>query len=115
LAVTQVNDCRYCDYAHTKAALKQGVSEKEIALIGAGELSQFPEEQAIALFFGQHYAETGGHPDPHAWQRLVEYYGEDIANDILSYIRMIMVGNLLGNTFDALLFRVTGRPYPADK
>ena len=109
LAVTQVNDCRYCVYAHTKAALKQGVSESEIARIGAGELSQFPEEQAIALYFGQHYAETNGHPDPQAWQRVIDYYGEGKANDIMSYIRMIMVGNLLGNTFDAFIYRLTGR------
>ena len=109
LAVTQVNDCRYCNYAHTKAALKHGVSENEIALIRTGELSQFPEEQAVALYFGQHYAETNGHPDPQAWENVVEYYGQQKASDIISYIRMITMGNLFGNTIESFLYRVTGR------
>jgi len=109
LAVTQVNDCRYCNYAHTKAALKHGVSENEIALIKTGELSQFPEEQAVALYFGQHYAETNGHPDPQAWENVVEYYGQQKANDIISFIRMITKGNLFGNTIESFLYRVKGR------
>ena len=112
LAVTQVNGCRYCSYGHTRAALKEGIPEDEIARIAAGELGQFPEEEAVALLFGQHYAEMGGNPDPQAWQRFLDYYGEDKARDILAYIRMIMMGNLLGNTFDAFLNRITGRPAP---
>ncbi|MFC2054137.1 carboxymuconolactone decarboxylase family protein [Chloroflexota bacterium] len=112
LTVTQVNDCRYCSYGHTRAALKEGIPEDEIARIAAGEFGQFPEEEAAAFLFGQHYAESGGNPDPQAWQRFVEYYGEDKARQILAYIRMIMMGNLLGNTFDAFLNRITGRPAP---
>jgi len=112
LAVTQVNDCRYCSYGHTRAALKEGIPEDQIARIAAGEFSQFPEEEAVAFLFGQHYAETGGNPDPQSWQRIVDYYEADKARDILAYIRMIMMGNLLGNTFDAFLNRITGRPAP---
>lgn len=112
LAVTQVNGCRYCDYGHTKAALKEGVHEDEIARIAAGHLGDFPEEEAVALYFGQHYAESGGQPDPVAVQRFVDYYGEQVARDIMAYIRMIMMGNLYGNTFDAFLSRFAGRPAP---
>lgn len=112
LAVTQVNGCRYCSYGHTRSALAAGIPPEEIARLAAGELGDFPEEEAVALFFGQHYAESGGQPDPAAVQRLVDCYGEQGARDILAYIRMIMVGNLFGNTFDALLSRLTGRPAP---
>ena len=31
LAVTAVNGCRYCSYAHTRAALKGGLSREEIS------------------------------------------------------------------------------------
>jgi len=110
LAVTQVNGCRYCDYGHTITALKAGVSPEEIAMISSGDLGEFPKEEAIALFFGQHYAETGGNPDPTAYQRLTDFYGEQKSRDILAYIRMIMFGNLMGNTFDAFLSRLGGNP-----
>lgn len=110
LAVTKVNGCRYCDYGHTRAALKEGVSEKEIARIAKGELGEFPEEEAVALMYAQHFAETAENPDPEAYRRFVEYYGEEKARYIMAYIRMIMWGNLMGNTFDAVLSRLKGSP-----
>ena len=110
LAVTQVNGCRYCRYAHARAALAAGVTEAEIGHLLEGALGKLPAEEVVALTFAQHYAETGGRPDPAAWQRLVDVYGPDTARDIVAYIRMITMGNLLGNTFDALLYRLTLRP-----
>jgi AhpD family alkylhydroperoxidase len=110
LSVTQVNGCRYCAYGHTRAALAMGVPEAELQRIMAGELGSFPEQEAVALAFAQHYAESACHPDPAAWQRLVDYYGAEIAQDILAYSRMITFGNLYGNTFDALLSRFLGGP-----
>ena len=109
LAVTQVNGCRYCSYGHTKAALSAGLTPEEIQALLAGEFSDAPPEQLPALLFAQHYAESEGNPDPEAWRRLVETYGPETAQDILANIRMIMVGNLSGNTFDALLYRLTFR------
>lgn len=110
LAVTQVNGCRYCQYGHARAALKAGVSPQEIQSLAEGELGKLPPEELVALMFAQHYAETEGNPDAEAWQRLVEIYGLQTARDIMAYIRMIMLGNLLGNTFDALLSRFIHRP-----
>lgn len=112
LAVTQVNGCRYCNYYHTRAALKAGVSDQELQKLLSQEIGDFPEREAVALAFAQHYAESEDHPDPEAWQRVVEYYGEEMARDIMAYIRMITIGNLLGNTFDAFLSRLIGRPCP---
>ena len=110
LAVTEVNGCRYCSYGHTRAALQAGVSEQEIQSLKIGDFEALPDEQRVALLFAQHYAEQGGNPDPEARERLVATYGEDTARDILAYIRMITLGNLLGNTFDAILSRFAGRP-----
>jgi hypothetical protein len=76
------------------------------------DLETFPENEVIALTFAQHYAESCCHPDPAAWERLATYYGAETANDILAYLRMITFGNLFGNTFDALLSRITGKPAP---
>jgi AhpD family alkylhydroperoxidase len=112
LAVTRVNGCRWCNYGHTQAALAAGVSETEIQQLMAQELGAFPEEEAVALAFAQHYAESGDQPDPAAWQRVVDFYGPEAANSIMAYIRMITFGNLYGNTFDALLARLQGNPSP---
>ncbi|MFN2290412.1 MAG: carboxymuconolactone decarboxylase family protein [Anaerolineae bacterium] len=106
LAVTEVNGCRYCAYGHTRMALKEGVSPEEIEKILAAELGDFPEEEAVALAFAQHWAETAGQPDPEAERRFREYYGPTISGDILNWMRMISMGNLMGNTLDAILYRL---------
>jgi AhpD family alkylhydroperoxidase len=110
MVVTQVNGCRYCSYFHTRLALSSGVSDLEIERLLALEIGAFPVEEAVALAFAQHFAESKGRPDPEAERRFREYYGPDMARDILSYIRMITVGNLAGNTVDAFLSRLRGRP-----
>ena len=112
LAATSVNGCRYCSYAHSRAALAAGVPEQELHSLLALDLGAFPPGEAVALTFAQHYAESRGQPDPAAWQRVVSAYGEQTARDILAYLRMITFGNLLGNTFDALLSRLAGKPAP---
>lgn len=112
LAVTRVNGCRWCNYGHTQAALAAGVTPEEIQHLMAQELGAFPEDEAVALAFAQHYAERKDNPDPAAWQRMVDYYGPEMARDIKAYIRMITLGNLYGNTFDALLARLQGHPSP---
>jgi AhpD family alkylhydroperoxidase len=110
LVVTGVNGCRYCSYAHSRAALSAGVPEIELQRLLALDLGTFPEDEVIALTFAQHFAESRCCPDPAAWERLTTYYGNETANDILAYLRMITFGNLLGNTFDALLSRIVGKP-----
>jgi len=112
MVVTSVNGCRYCSYGHSRAALAAGISETELQKLMALDLGAFPETEVIALTFAQHYAESHCNPDPAVWQRMTSYYGENTANDIMTYLRMITFGNLLGNTFDALLSRFRGRPAP---
>jgi AhpD family alkylhydroperoxidase len=110
LAVSKVNGCRYCLYGHSRAALAAGVGPEEIRKLLAGDLGTFPEQEAVALAFAQHYATCQSRPDPATWQRLVDYYGLETARDIRAYLRMITFGNLFGNTFDALLSRLAGKP-----
>ncbi|MBN2555167.1 MAG: carboxymuconolactone decarboxylase family protein [Anaerolineales bacterium] len=112
LAVTQVNGCRYCEYGHAKMALAAGVPELEIKQLLEGEFDQLPAEEIKGLLFAQHYAESSGLPDELACEALVDMYGVKTANSILAYARMIMIGNVLGNTFDALLYRLRFNPVP---
>jgi len=112
LAVTQVNGCRYCEYGHSRMALEAGIPAEEIRQLMAGEFDGLTEREAPAVLFAQHYAETGGRPTPEAQQRLLDTYGPDTARDVMAYICMITLGNMVGNTFDALLARLTLRPVP---
>jgi AhpD family alkylhydroperoxidase len=106
LAVTQVNGCRYCSYAHARLALQAGVNESELHDLFQGEFSHIPPHEWTAILFAQHYAEQGDHYDAAAWQKLQDTYGSDAARDVLVHIRVITFANLYGNTLDALLQRL---------
>jgi AhpD family alkylhydroperoxidase len=107
LVVTEVNGCRYCSYAHARQALAEGIPAKEIEALGHGMFDGSPSEEVSALLYAQHWAETNGKPDPAARERIVEQYGEKIAAGIELALRMIRMGNLLGNTWDYILYRIS--------
>ena len=111
LAVTEVNGCRYCSYAHTRMALEAGMTDGEIKAMLAGIHDDVPEEESAAVCFAHHYAESAAQPDHAAVADLVDRYGKGAASDILAYIRMITVGNTLGSALDALLSRMRGNAF----
>jgi AhpD family alkylhydroperoxidase len=108
LAVTQVNGCRYCAHQHAKMALAGGLSQEEIAQMLDGLVDQCPADELTAVLYAQHWADTGGHPDPEARQRVVETYGEEKSAAIGMVLQMIKMGNYAGNTLDYILYRVSG-------
>jgi len=112
LAVTEVNGCRYCSYLHSAVALRTGMDDAEVRALLAGELESSPQEQLAGLMFAQHWAETQGRPARDAVERLVTEYGSETAANIVAAVQSIMLGNLYGNTFDALLWRLRGRSVP---
>ena len=110
LAVTSVNDCRYCSYFHTQNALNSGFTSDEIKEIMSSDFSSCNDSEPVALAFAQHYAESCGKPDETAVKRLISYYGIKKSRDIVTYIQMITIGNLGGNTLDAFESRLKGVP-----
>jgi len=110
LAVTEVNDCEVCSYFHAKIALENGMSNKEIQNLLNGNTETIPEEEATAILFSQHYADTKGHPTKNTWEKLIETYGKIKAFDILAITRMIMLGNVIGIPFSAFMNRLKGKP-----
>jgi len=108
LAVTQVNACRYCSEYHAKLALKTGLSHDEVRQLRDGDADQCPPEQLTAVLYARHWAEVAGNPDPDIRQTLIETYGAAKAAAIEMVLRMINVGNLSGNTFDYMLYRISG-------
>ncbi len=107
LAVTAVEGCRYCSYLHSKLALKGGIPQEEIGRLLSGDIQNCPKEEVIAILYAQHWAESNARPDPEAVQKLQEVYGPKMAEAIHLILRMVRLGNLLGNTWDYLLFRLS--------
>lgn len=107
MAVTAVNQCRYCNYYHVKESLTAGLPEEEIRQLQDGIVDDAPAEELPALLYAQHWAETDGHPDPDARQKLFEVYGSERAEAIETVLRMIRMGNLWGNTADYLLYKLS--------
>ena len=110
LAVTAVNKCKYCSFGHSLIALKTGCTREEISRIMKKDFSNSKPNEIIALTYAQHYAETKRNPDPDATKKFLSYYGVKKARDILLFIHMMEMGNLLGNTIDAFKSRMKGIP-----
>lgn len=109
LAVTSVNDCRYCSWAHTHLALNNGVDLEEInQILSHGGYKATSDKDAAAILFAQHYADTNGAVEPDSIQTLKAHFSTSQILEIKSYIHAIYIGNLSGNTFDALLARFKG-------
>ena len=107
LAVTSVNGCRYCSHHHARQAILSGVTKEETDLLLNGVIDHCPEEEAPAIFYAQHWAETDVNPDSEAREKLIETYGKEKAEAIELVLRGIRVGNLTGNTLDYILYRIS--------
>ena len=107
LAVTQVNQCRYCSFAHAREALSKGMSQEEIEALGKGTFDASPPREVPALLYAQHWAEADGAPEPSVREQVVARYGEQAVGLMELAFRMIRAGNLSGNTFDYFLYRLS--------
>ncbi len=108
MVVTQVNGCRYCSYFHAREAAKSGIPPGELRDLLAGEIpGDTPDAELPALIYAQHWAENDAQPDPEAARKFQEFYGEEKAKSIHLVLRMIRIGNLLGNLWDFLLHKVS--------
>lgn len=114
IAVTEVNGCAICSYAHTKIALEAGLSAEEIGAMLSGEMRDVPQEEMKAVLFAQHYADTRGKPSYEAWRQIVSVYGQAKAMAILGAIRGIMGGNAYGIPAGSLLGRMGVKRFHTD-
>lgn len=106
LAVTAVNDCRYCAWAHTRLALMNGIALDEVNdLLALSQVSAGSDADGAAILFAQHFADSDGKVDADALAALSKYYNTAQIREIKAYIHTIFMNNLAGNSFDALLAR----------
>jgi AhpD family alkylhydroperoxidase len=96
LAVTEVNGCAICSYAHTQMALENGLTGDEIKQLLGGAMDDVPSKELPAIMFAQHFAEMRGYPSDKAKKELIDDYGMETAERIVANINMIMLGNCYG-------------------
>ncbi len=116
LAATGVNRCRYCATVHGALGLASGLRVCEVeSLLQGGGLEGFPKHERIALQYARHFARSGGRPDRPRREQLERRYGPPQAAAIDAALRAIHLANVTGNTFDAFLARLWGRPAPGSR
>lgn len=109
LAVTSVNDCRYCSWVHTGLALENGVDMDSLEALLGRDLGSVEERDAVAILFGKHFADTVRHPSKVARDKLREHFSASEQREIMAYIHAIYFANLTGNSADAVLARLRGQ------
>ncbi len=111
LAITEVNGCPACSYAHTLMALKTGMTNEEITTFLSGGDQFVQNEEAKAIMFAQHFADSRGYPKKDAYDTIVTEYGAKKARIIISASQMMIAGNMFGIPFSAYQSRRRGKPY----
>ena len=111
LAVTEVNGCAACSYQHTKMALRQGMSSEEISSFLSGGDHFIKPEEAKAIMFAQHFADSKGFPKRYAYDSIVKEYGEEQACIILSAVQIMIAGNMYCIPYSAFQSRLKGQAY----
>jgi AhpD family alkylhydroperoxidase len=94
LAVTEVNGCRYCAWIHT--------SWQEFL----GEVDQRGDVEDALLAYARACADAGR---PLPVDDLAAFLPPDAVRAVRATVAQIEVSNLVGNTVDGLLARLTGR------
>ena len=111
LAVTSVNDCRYCNWGHTVLALRNGVDLAALRqTLGSGSASADSTPEEVAILYAQHVASQLGDADPGAERALAAAWIPAEQAEIKAYITAVTFGNLVGNSADAWLARLRGVP-----
>jgi AhpD family alkylhydroperoxidase len=107
LAVTQVNECRYCTWFHKREALKSGISKAELDLMLGGLIDATNETELNALLYAKSWAENNGNAMVAERLGLIRTYGPQKAEQINIILRLIRFGNLSGNSFNYFLYLVS--------
>ena len=108
--VSQVNGCTVCVYEHGARALREGMSDADLAQLLSFEVGELPPDQAAALAFAQHYADSRGHVDPTVRERLAERYGELGAGDVEVIVEHLNFNSTATGTVESFTSRLRGRP-----
>ncbi len=119
LAVTEVNRCSLCAWAHTRMALQEGLDRDEVNALLHGALDGVPPEEHTAILYAQHWADTGGRPEADARVHFEAAYDRQTVAALDFTMRFIRFWNYCGVAVEKFLSWITfGRlrtSFPANK
>jgi len=105
LTVTEVNACRYYSFFHSRTALLSGINSEEAAMLLNDVFDRSPQQEIPVLLYAQHWAEAEGVPEKQVREKFIKGYGEKKSAYIEYVLMSTRMANLLGNSFDYVLFR----------
>ena len=111
LAVSRLNDCRYCTWGHQEWAQMKGVSDQELARIEQLDPSGFDRRKWLAITYVRALVEANfTRVQPELRRAMQHKYSAREIRDIELIARVMDIGNRGSNTFDAMLSRLRGVP-----
>lgn len=111
LTVSELNQCKYCTWAHHEWANLEGVSDAELASLENLNAQEFDRRKWLAISYVRALVSANFGPVDAKLQKEVDatYSPQDIQN-IQVVTKVMDLGNRTGNTWDALVSRMQGGP-----
>jgi AhpD family alkylhydroperoxidase len=111
LAVSRVNDCKYCSWAHYEWANLEGIPEEELAQVEQIDPDNFDRKKWLAISYVRELVAVrfGAVSQDLMRQMRAQYTGPEIKAIIL-VAKVMDAANLGANTFEAMRSRLRGAP-----
>lgn len=116
VAISTLNACKYCNYAHHDFALQAGVPEEALAQLEGIAPENFDADKFLAITYARELANNNfSRIDPNLLEKLKQVYTKSERGDIHTTARIIMLFSMICNTSDAFVERVKGNPVEGSK
>lgn len=116
VAVSAANECRHCSFIHQHWAAKVGVPVDEIRALARAQLTHEERRIDAAVDYALAWLHAGFGPLSESAERdLAAYYSRPQRAQLRTVARFATLANLTGNTYDAFLERLRGRPAEAGR
>jgi len=111
VAVAFQNQAPYCNWIHRTWASQAGVSDDELTKVEKLHLDELDPKVSIAVTYVRALVSTDWQGAPRELrQQMQEYFTWREIEDIELISRAMDMGNRAGNTWDAMLSRLQGKP-----
>ena len=116
LAVSQLNDCRFCTWGHHEWAQISGVSNEELAQLESLDPSGFDRRKWVAISYVRALVKRNFKGVQPELRRAVQHkFSPQEIRQIELVARVMDIGNRGSNTWEAMVSRMRGVPAPGSR
>lgn len=116
LAVSKLNDCRYCSWGHHEWAHIAGIPEEELAHIEQMDPTNFDRKKWLAISFVRELVTVKfGKVSKDLMKEMKANYSAREIQEIILIAKVMDISNRGANTWDAMLSRLQGKPAAESK